>query len=511
MFASVAVGVFGLLSLIGGLVAPAASADDDTGIHEPTQDVQNPSEWESCGENCIVPEFICPPGHNGPGEGPNPTCEATAKFGAVLVDDLPGESIECPDGQYVAFEVQLNAESIDAPGPPLDSQFCTEPTADLLFGFGLACPAGYTSGPNGPFVPTEEFPLEPTAEEIDARIESGDISARPDLVPMVPTATPVPRAAPTDAPAMAPTPAPGLPVAIPIPDDVPPPDEFFPTCTGPDGDVAGAIISGIWGPAPFEPGCPDGARLWSGPDGIFCRSEDGVDSDAIVVPFQAPDCGPDEIEVGEAPYTSCMPTTVPAFPVCPIGYTQYAESFDSAPICTNDEELIGQIVALPVGAPDCGVACESAVAEAAADAANAAAETLEDEGYASYPSCPDFAQLADGTCANIISGSAPAGTQEQAGATAGNISGNVTHTVVQQPVVIQPVVQPVSATPVVTHAASNYGFGASLPTVATSGAATTAKLAHTGTETNTFLYVALSMIAAGAVAMGSRRREDLRA
>jgi len=71
---------------------------------------------------------------------------------------------------------------------------------------------------------------------------------------------------------------------------------------------------------------------------------------------------------------------------------------------------------------------------------------------------------------------------------------------------------PVVHSPVVsTHAAnlaSTYGFGSSLPAMlsaADSDKKATA-LAHTGSDNTYFIYAALSMIAAGAVAMGSRDR-----
>lgn len=83
--------------------------------------------------------------------------------------------------------------------------------------------------------------------------------------------------------------------------------------------------------------------------------------------------------------------------------------------------------------------------------------------------------------------------------------------VIQQPA---PIV--VNPAPVVNTAAS-YGFGSSLPGLHSTDAAddTTKKaaaLAHTGSDNTYFIYAGLSMIAAGAVAMGTRsRRETLEA
>lgn len=61
-----------------------------------------------------------------------------------------------------------------------------------------------------------------------------------------------------------------------------------------------------------------------------------------------------------------------------------------------------------------------------------------------------------------------------------------------------------STAPVVVSAAS-YGFGDSLPTTATH----TVALAHTGASSNPIVMIALALVAAGAILLGSRRRLSL--
>lgn len=78
------------------------------------------------------------------------------------------------------------------------------------------------------------------------------------------------------------------------------------------------------------------------------------------------------------------------------------------------------------------------------------------------------------------------------------------------PAVIHPAPAPIVHNTIV-HGAANYGFGSSLPAVhAVTAAADADKkataLAHTGSDNTYFIYAALSMIAAGAVAMGTRSR-----
>lgn len=72
-----------------------------------------------------------------------------------------------------------------------------------------------------------------------------------------------------------------------------------------------------------------------------------------------------------------------------------------------------------------------------------------------------------------------------------------------------PIVVHAAPVPVVATAAS-HGFGSSLPVTHAATTDTDKKatgLAHTGSETTYFLYAGLTLIAAGAVLMGSRRRE----
>jgi len=84
-----------------------------------------------------------------------------------------------------------------------------------------------------------------------------------------------------------------------------------------------------------------------------------------------------------------------------------------------------------------------------------------------------------------------------------------TAVVIHQPtpiVIVAPAPAPAPAPAV--KLGSTYGFGSSLPevhAVADSGKKATA-LAHTGSDNTYFIYAALSMIAAGSVAMGSRGR-----
>ena len=82
--------------------------------------------------------------------------------------------------------------------------------------------------------------------------------------------------------------------------------------------------------------------------------------------------------------------------------------------------------------------------------------------------------------------------------------------------IVQPAPVIVQPAPVVIHPApavhsSNYGFGSSLPTIHAAGDASAKKataLAHTGSDNTYFIYAGLSLIAAGAVAMGTRSRRE---
>jgi len=117
------------------------------------------------------------------------------------------------------------------------------------------------------------------------------------------------------------------------------------------------------------------------------------------------------------------------------------------------------------------------------------------------PLCPDFAVLDDGYCANVIAASGPTAPVTVSPAAPAPPTTSFTQPIVAPAVVVQGTA--VQTAPTTT----TYGFGTSLPTTGTAQGTTSAKLAHTGAETNTLLYAGLSMIAGGAVLMGNRRRE----
>jgi len=444
------------------------------------------SAWESCGDNCYLPVFVCGPGFTAAqGSGAAELC-----FRDESMPEPPPDLdiIDCPGDDVVAVVQELTEDAFFSSFGSIDDQVCVPPTGDNLFGSTLECPAGYTLV--DPFGPTEPF-----------EYLIGDIDGPPVAIPVpVLMAPPPPRVVPTPSPA----------IGVPVPE--------FPYCVGPDDEEVPATSSYVLEPTNYRPGCPDGSDLYGSDNGLFCRPAEGPDTSVLAV-VQAPVCSENEALVSDVVFESyqyCQLTVSQAFPYCPNGYFADAYYLDPG-------QLEGDVTCIGEDAFFAGF--DSADSDTVA-----AREAALDEDYSSYPAapnddtdeaiyagsgCPSFAILANGTCANVISGSAAAAPAPAAPPTYVAPAPTAVVGFVQQQPVVAPVIvaqAPVQAqiqTHQIAQAGTNYGFGSSLPTVTHAAKATTtsAKLAHTGSGTRTAVYIALSLIAGGAVAMGSRRRE----
>lgn len=457
------------------------------------------SAWEACGDDCIVPQYVCPPGYFIEGAGSEAGCTFSGKADALPSVD---PRAECPSGQ-VAVVTRLLVND----GPDVEP-VCTDVTIELFdLMTGPACPDGFTfSGFDEPDFDEPGFEERDVDDAIDESQPPSDISM---VAPMAPTPTPAPPL-PTDG-ATQPVPT-AAPVAIPIP------QPMLPSCINAAGESTPATITFTIAPLPLVPTCPDGFELadvgGSADAPIRTRCVNGAGE---TVPFVLVEPPPIECRSGEiitdagTPFARCNPLEYPVSPICPIGYSPNYEDLPDEPDVAPDEIFI---------------------------IAPTASECLIDPGFAEaraaffdqnnrYPSSPqDFdnfmpTEVAIGTDDDAQDEAAMTGSPASAAPPAVVAPTTVplptaVVVVVPQPtavaavvaapaVVVPAVAAPAPAAPVVTTA-TTYGFGSTLNSHATT---TATKLAHTGSDTQLLGYAALAMIAAGAVFMGTRRRVEI--
>jgi len=423
------------------------------------------SAWTACGIDCYEPVFACGPGFTATeGSGADQVCERDED---ALEPAPPFEVIDCPGDDVVAVVEELTEDRFTGPFDSIENQVCVPPTAENLFNSGLDCPAGYTLV--DPYGPTESYEYPIFVDE----------------PPLPPPPLPVPIPLP---PVVVPTPAPGAVMESPV--GIALPSIELPYCSGPDGGELPATSSYILEPTNYRPDCPEGSTLYGGSNGLFCRPADGPDA-PVLVTESAPVCSENQTLVTDTIFESyqyCQTTTIEPYPYCPNGYFPdlfFGEGDSLADVTCISEGYFFE------GADSIETILASDAALEDEYVSYPASPSDGDEDAASYvgPACPAFALLNDGTCANVISGSAgvaPAATALPAPTA-------VVHFVQQQ----------ATGAPVTVAQAP-----ARLPTVSAAAKTTTsAKLAHTGSGSLTALYIALSLIAGGAVAMASRRQE----